>query len=251
MSGDTQGSEPGRAADVEQVIKTFAALADSLVNECDLADLLGRVVGEAVRLLPVQAAAVVLQRDDVLELAAASDSTVRRLVELELVDGSGPCVAAARDQNQGSVTDLETLESAWPSYASAFAAAGYRALHARPLREREAPIGALSLFSGSRSPLSDCGLQMGQALADIAALAVVQQGRADSAAVVEQLQHALASRTVVEQAKGVIAEHAGVDIATAFEALRSYARARQVKVSAIAGAVIDRQIHPRDVLGTD
>jgi hypothetical protein len=149
------------------------------------------------------------------------------------------------------VTDTAGLEQTWPAYGSAFREAGYRAVYARPMREREKPIGALNLFIDSRPPLSDCDLQLGQALADIAGLAVVQHGRADSAVLAEQLQHALTSRIVVEQAKGVIAEHAGIDMATAFTALRSYARARQVKLSAIARAVIDREIHPRDVVQTD
>jgi hypothetical protein len=252
MSGDTQGSEPElRTADVERVIATFASLAETLVNEFELADLHGRVVSEAVRLMPVGAASILLNRNGALELAAASDATVRRLAELELADGAGPCVDAAGDPNPGSVTDVAALASTWPAYGSAFLEAGYRAVHARPLREREKPMGSLNLFSGSRSPLSDCDLQMGQALADIAALAVIRHRQADSAALIEQLQTALSSRIVVEQAKGVIGEHAGVDMATAFTALRSYARAHQVKLSAIARAVIDHEIDPRDVLESD
>jgi hypothetical protein len=252
MSEDAQEPHPGaRTADVEQIIATFAAIADILVHEFDLADLLGRLVHEAVRLVPVQAAAILVDRDAALELVAASDSTVQRLEEQELADGSGPCFDAARDKDPRSVTDIGVLEQTWPAYASRFVAAGYRAVYARPLRDNEEPIGALNLFSATGSPLSDCDLQLSQALADIAAVAVVQQGRADSAVLVEQLQQALSSRIVVEQAKGVIAEHAGVDMATAFAALRSYARARQVKLSAIARAVIDREIHPREFTETD
>jgi hypothetical protein len=252
MSDDAQGSSPeARAADVEQIIATFAALADALVQEFDVADLLGRVVSEAVRLVPVQAAAILVERGDDLELAAASDSSVRRLEEQELVQGSGPCVDAARDKDPRAVTDTAVLEQTWPTYGSAFVAAGYRAVYARPLRDNEEPIGALNLFSASGAPLSDCDLRLAQALADIAALAVVQQSRANSAVLVEQLQQALSSRIVVEQAKGVIAQHAGVDMATAFTALRAYARERQAKLSAIARAVIDREIHPREVLKTD
>lgn len=250
MSGDTEEPD-SRTADVEQIIETFAALADILVHEFDLDDLLGRVVEEAVRLVPVQGAAIIVERANTMTLAAASDPTVRRLEELELAVGSGPCVDAAHDMNPRSVTDTAELEQIWPTYGSAFVAAGYRALFARSLRENEQPIGALNLFSGSDAPLSDCNVHLAQALADIAALAVVQQGRADSAALAAQLQEALNSRIVVEQAKGVIAEHAGVDMATAFAALRSYARARQSKLSAIAHAVIAREIHPREFVDPD
>jgi hypothetical protein len=247
MSDDTQGLGVGNA-DVGRIIQTFSGLADSLVHEFDLSDLLGRVVREAVRLLPVQGAAILVHRDRGIELAAASDRTVRRLAESELAAGSGPCVDAAGDKDPRSVTDRAVLERTWPSYAAAFAAAGYGTVHAWPMQEREHPVGALNLFSGSASGLSDCELQLGQALADIAALAVVQHDRVYSTARAEQLQHALSSRILVEQAKGVIAEHGGVDMATAFTALRAYARARRTNISAISRAVIDREIHPGEVL---
>jgi AmiR/NasT family two-component response regulator len=109
----------------------------------------------------------------------------------------------------------------------------------------------MKLFSRSRAPLSACHMQVGQALADIAALAVVLRGRVEAAALAAQLQSALDTRVVVEQAKGVIAQHAGVDMGAAFTALRSYARDRRTRLSAVAGAVVDREIHPRDVLKGD
>ena len=250
MSTDSRDSRV-RTADVEHIIETFAALAETLVHEFDLGDLLDRVVHEAVRLVPVQGAAILLARPDRIELMAASDQTVRRIEEREIADGSGPCVDAARDEHPRSVTDAAVLDRTWPSYASAFRAAGYRAVYARPMREREKPIGALNLFIGSRPPLTDCNLQLGQALADIAGLAVVQHGRAHSAELAGQLQHALNSRIVLEQAKGVVAAHAGIDMAAAFTALRSYARARQAKLSTISRAVVDRELHPREVLDAD
>jgi GAF domain-containing protein len=251
MSGDIRrsGRPDTDAANVGRIIQTFSTLADNLVHEFDLTDLLGRVVAEAVRLLPVSGAAILVNRDNALELAASSDPELRALEEVALVNRSGPIVDAAHDPNVRAFTDMATLEGMSPSYAAAVKAAGYTAVYAMPLREREGSIGALHLFGDSGSPLSECDLQLAQALADIAAVAVVQHEQADSAVLAAQLQQALDSRIVVEQAKGVVAEHAGVDMATAFTALRSYARDRQSKLSSIARAVIDHEIRPDDVLG--
>lgn len=53
-----------------------------------------------------------------------------------------------------------------------------------------------------------------------------------------QLQEALVSRIVIEQAKGAISVRHGVDIATAFEMLRSAARSQQRDIHALAAEVV-------------
>ncbi|AZS36273.1 hypothetical protein CVS47_00874 [Microbacterium lemovicicum] len=60
--------------------------------------------------------------------------------------------------------------------------------------------------------------------------------------VADQLQRALSSRVLIEQAKGVIAAQAGVDMHTAFNILRSYARAHQLKLSDVAERVSEREL---------
>jgi hypothetical protein len=249
MSHETPGPA-SRSSDLERTIQTFSELADDLVNAFVLPDFLGRVAREAVRLLPVDGAAILVARGQTMELVAATDPVIRRLEEMELAAGARPCVDTARDKSPRS-TDLAELQQTWPLYAANLMAAGYRTVHAVQMRERDGVVGAMNFLSRRHGPLPDCDLQVCQALADLAAVAVVLDGHAHSAALARQLQHALESRIVVEQAKGVIAEHAGVEMTAAFGALRSYARARQTKLSTVARAVIERKIHPRDVLETD
>jgi AmiR/NasT family two-component response regulator len=55
----------------------------------------------------------------------------------------------------------------------------------------------------------------------------------------EQLQTALNSRVVIEQAKGKLAERLGLDMGQAFSLLRDHARARNLRLSDLAQAVID------------
>jgi AmiR/NasT family two-component response regulator len=50
----------------------------------------------------------------------------------------------------------------------------------------------------------------------------------------EQLQTALNSRVVIEQAKGVLAQHAGVDMNEAFDLLRRYVRANNLRLADVA-----------------
>lgn len=78
-----------------------------------------------------------------------------------------------------------------------------------------------------------------QALADVASIAIIQDGVTRQAAIREgQLQHALNSRIAIEQAKGMIAERAGVDMGEAFARLCSFARRNNRGLTGTAEGII-------------
>ncbi|HEX8005421.1 MAG TPA: ANTAR domain-containing protein, partial [Trebonia sp.] len=81
---------------------------------------------------------------------------------------------------------------------------------------------------------------IGQALADVATIGLLQERnvrRAETLA--EQLQAALNSRVVIEQAKGRLAERLGVDMGQAFTLLREQARNTNQRLTDVARHVID------------
>jgi ANTAR domain len=57
----------------------------------------------------------------------------------------------------------------------------------------------------------------------------------------DQLRTALVTRIVIEQAKGMLAERLAIEVDEAFERLRREARNRQMKLRALAAAVIARE----------
>jgi len=101
-------------------------------------------------------------------------------------------------------------------------------------------IGALNLFDTTPGPLDEGKLRIGQALADVATIGLLQQRaihRRDT--LTEQLQTALESRVLIEQAKGVLAERLHLDMDEAFALLRGYARNNNRRLSDLAQAVVD------------
>jgi hypothetical protein len=107
----------------------------------------------------------------------------------------------------------------WPRFTARARQAGHRAVHALPLRLHSETIGALNLF-GSRPGLSAEDLRIGQALADVATIGILQERAIRRHEVLaEQLQTALNSRPVIEQAKGILAECGQLDMAQAFSLL--------------------------------
>ncbi|HEX6381368.1 MAG TPA: ANTAR domain-containing protein, partial [Acidimicrobiia bacterium] len=80
---------------------------------------------------------------------------------------------------------------------------------------------------------------LGQAMADIATIGILQARTLTEATVLaEQLQGALKSRIALEQAKGRLAERAGVDLDEAFARLRGYSRRHNRGLTSVATAFL-------------
>ena len=123
--------------------------------------------------------------------------------------------------------------------------AGFRSVHAVPMRLRGETIGALNLFQADEGELDEADVVAARALADIATIGILQHRAAREAhIVIDQLDHALQSRIAIEQAKGVIAERSHLDMDQAFAWLRHQARSKNRLLVDVAQAVIDGTVTP-------
>jgi len=223
----------------QRLARVFVELADTLVDDFDMLEFLSMLVERCVELLDVAAAGVVLSdHRGALRMAAAS-SEQARLVELFAVQADdGPCLDCVRTGLPVYSTDLVADELRWPRFAPAARAAGFVATHAVPMRLRGTVIGALNLFKAEPNGVDEASVRLGQALADVATIGMLQQRAIDDNTIlVEQLQTALNSRVVIEQAKGVLSAHGRVDMDHAFTALRGYARSHNLRLSELAFTV--------------
>ena len=237
----------------EQLLsRAFVGLADTLVDDYDIIDLLDRLVSYSVELLAADAAGILLadsQRD--LRVVAASQEDAEVMELLQLQADQGPCVECFRTGGPVSVADLADAAGRWPVFVAGLAERGaYRSVHALPLRLRGEAIGTLNLFHGQPGALPDADLAVGQALADVATIGILQERAIRRGEVVtEQLQAALNSRVIIEQAKGVLAQHGHLTMDAAFDRLRRYARTHHTRLSEVARQVIETDL-ATDVLST-
>ncbi len=236
----------------EQLLsRAFVGLADTLVDDYDIIDLLDRLVSYSVELLAADAAGRVLAAAVRTRLVVALTSDDVELMELLQVEADeGPCVECVRTGSPVSVVDLTDAAPRWPGFVVAVARRGaFRSVHALPLRLRGEGIGALNLFHHQPGALPEADLALGQALADVATIGILQERAIRRGEVFsEQLQTALHSRVIIEQAKGVLAQLGGLSMNSAFDRLRSYARNRNERLSDVARRVVETGL-AADVLG--
>jgi GAF domain-containing protein len=227
-------------------VSTLVELADTLVADFDVVELLSLLADRCVEVLDVGAAGLMLVAPDGDLRVMASSSEAMRVLELfELQAHEGPCLDCYRSGRPVVNQDLATVNGRWPRFAPEALAAGFRSVHALPMRLRGSVIGALNLFHAEAGEMTSPDVEAAQALADVATIAILQHRATLEAQVVnEQLLHALNSRVVIEQAKGMVAERAGLDMEQAFTALRTYARSHNMRLVDVAEAVIGGALAP-------
>ena len=231
--------------------RAFVELADTLVDDYDVIEVLDRLVAHSLTLLAADAAGIMLlDPRGQLRVVASSNEESDWTDLMQIQANQGPCVDCLRTGQPVTVTDLDDAASRWPELIAALAGRGsYRSVHALPLRLRGQAIGAMNLFHTGPGPLPDADLRLGQALADVATIGILQERAIRRGEVVsEQLQTALDSRVVIEQAKGVLAQHGIVTMETAFDRLRRYSRGHNLLLGEVARRVIADRDFARQVL---
>jgi GAF domain-containing protein len=228
------------------VVHSLVEMADTLVDDYDIVDLLTGLANRCVTLLGTSAAGVMLASPaGELRLVASSSEAMRLLELFELQAQEGPCLDAFRTGKSVGHENLQAGKGRWPAFAAAAVQAGFQSAFALPLRLRDVTLGALNLLSVTRAPMAEPDVIVARAFADLATLSIVQHRASTQAQLLnEQLSGALTSRVVIEQAKGVIAERAGVSLAEAFARLRAYARNRNLRLTDVAQAAINGTLAP-------
>jgi len=228
----------------QRLLETFVKLADTLIDDYDVVDLLQVLVDTCRDVLDTTAAGILLA-DSRGELeVVASTSEASRLVEImQLSAEQGPCIESYRSGRSVSVPDIEVSKDEWWQFRGSALAQGFRSMDALPLRLRDTTIGTLNLLRSEPGAAPEDTIRAAQAFADVATIGILHERTLrESAILSEQLRAALNSRIVIEQAKGVISHTRGVSIDDAFALMRQYARSHSVGLSIVAARIVDRSL---------
>ena len=121
----------------QRLAEVFVELADTLVEEFDVVDLLQTLTERCVELVDTDAAGLMLddQRGN-LRLIAHSHESARLLELFELQQQEGPCLDCFATGQVIANIDLATAADRWPVFAQAARKVGFGTSHALPLRLR-------------------------------------------------------------------------------------------------------------------
>jgi hypothetical protein len=200
-----------------RVLDAVVSLVDSLLDDFDIVDLLTELTERCADLLLADPLGQ-------LRLLAATSTRARELELFQLQAEEGPCVECYATGQPVAVADLRTATARWPRFVPAAREAGVASVHAVPMRGAGLVLGSLGLFGSRPGELTEPDLLLGQTLAHVACVAILQELPPTPATVIPQLRAALTHRIVVEQAKGFLREYFEISVDEAFSLLRRYAR---------------------------
>lgn len=228
----------------QRLAEVFVELADTLVAEFDVVEFLHSLADSTVELLPVDATGIMLADQHGQLRTMASSSEEARLVELFVVQNDeGPCRDCVDTGEPLININLSESATRWPGFTRAAVDAGFRSCHVLPLRLRGEVVGAMNLFCVGVGTLAESNATLGQAMADVATIGLLQHRAVIQREVLaEQLQTALNSRVLLEQAKGMLAERGDMSVGEAFTLMRKHARRTGQPLSLVAAGVLDGSI---------
>ena len=232
-----------------RLAEAFVELSGNLVAGADVVDFLHVLARRSVDLLDAAEAGLMLADEGgTLRVMASSNERAHLLELFELQSDEGPCLDCYRSGRALINEWLDEDPGRWPRFSVRARALGFRSAHALPMRWENKVIGSLNLFRDDAGSLTEADVAIGQALADVATIGILQERTLREARVVsESLQAALSSRIVIEQAKGMVAARADITIDEAFDLLRRYARSCNSRLHDVAQAAIDGRLHIRDL----
>ncbi len=228
--------------DHEALQRAFGEYARALLGPYDIGRVLYRLTDHVVEVLDVDGAGVSLAGDDGLAFVTATDERTMRVEEHQAEIAEGPCHEAFDSLAPVTCDDL-AADGRWKGFTPLAVEQGYGAIAGLPMPARDRAIGALDIYRDHPHAWSDEELHVAQLLADMAAGYVINARQLhETRELSEQLQRALDSRVVIEQAKGIIAAKNDVDVADAFERLRSHARSERRSLHEVAREVVERDL---------
>ncbi len=176
---------------------------------------------------------------------AATDDLVRRLEELQLTTGEGPCLDAYAGGTAVLVADLTDEPTRWLAFGHEALATGAVALFSLPLQIGAIRLGTLDLFRASAGGLSRVQLSDALALAEIATEVLLEHsepepGRdTDARGDVGWLPDVHGD---VHVASGMVSVQTGTDVGAALLRLRGFAYAGGEPLHDVARRVIEHSL---------
>jgi GAF domain-containing protein len=184
-----------------------------------------------------------------------SDAVAKKLMDLEITVGEGPCVEACRADDVIDESDLhDPAARRWFAYGPSASATGARAVFGFPVRIGGIRLGALSLYRDRPGELSAQQQSDAYLMASVIGRAVLSmQAGAPAGTLSAELEREASFDFTVHQAAGMVAVQGDMTLGTAMVALRAHAFATNISLAELSLRVVTRQtaFDPHSVMWQD
>jgi GAF domain-containing protein len=167
-----------------------------------------------------------------LQTVAATNEAVTRAHILQVELDEGPCLEAAEDPRTIYRVDDTVTDTQWPRWSAEVAALGFRSVLAVPLATDKRRYGSLNLYSREPRAFDEDDEAIATILARHASVAVAASHEIDG------LRSAIDGRKAIGIAMGLLMARYDLDTNTAFNVLRRYSQAHNMKLRDVAELVI-------------
>ncbi|MER6533773.1 GAF and ANTAR domain-containing protein [Streptomyces sp900105755] len=221
--------------DWRRFAEQMASLARDLLAQDSVDATMRRITSSATELVDgCDAAGILVLHDTQVKTLAATDRLVVDSDRLQQRMGEGPCFDAAHS-SQGErvfrIADLTAEQQRWPAYAPQAHRLGVGSMMGFLLFTEEEDFGALNLYSRKPGAFTEPSELAGWLLASHAAVAF------SAARSHAQLEQALATRHTIGEAMGIIMGSHRLTEEEAFNVLRRYSQANNIKLREVARRV--------------
>ncbi|MEO8265006.1 MAG: GAF and ANTAR domain-containing protein [Ilumatobacteraceae bacterium] len=222
----------------DQLERDLSEVARALFAPGSVAGALQLTVNLAVATIDgCDAAGIFVIRDDRVISAAASDSIVVELDELQFATNEGPCLDAVSQGGSSYAADLAD-DPRWPRFGPAAAHAGIRSVLAYRLSDQ--PVSALNLYARLPAAFGTTDRAKGLIFATLAGLALdAAEERADDEQRYANLHDALRTRELIGQAQGILIERERITGDQAFDVLRRASQHLNIKLREVARTLVE------------
>lgn len=172
-----------------------------------------------------------------IETAAATSKRVGESHNLQIMYDEGPCLDAIESPQSFLVPDTEG-DVRWPHWGPAVAVLGLRSALSVSLETHERRYGSLNLYAEQTNAFDADDLAVAEIFARHASVALAAVHNE------EGLHLAVDARKLVGQAQGILMERFDIDADRAFDVLRRFSQANNLKLRDVASQIVESRRLP-------
>ena len=218
-------------------------LQQLVLKSADVEEFLGELARVSARSLSEPGdeilCGITLLRERKAATVASSSPAAQAMDEIQYAFSDGPCVMASREQITVHVEDLET-EERWPQFAAKIREHGMRSILAVPFLLDGETRAALNVYSRRAHRFDERARELASIFVSQTSMALRLAVRfAHFSETADNLKATLETRTGIDVAVGIIMAQNRCSQAEAFELLKAASSSRNVKLNAVAAAIVD------------